>query len=140
MTDAIVARPTVFDIEGTTELPNHPSLKGCRCKCGYVYFPRQHYGCEACGRTGNDIEEIKLSGKGKLLSFATVHRSTLDKYKAPYIVASILLDDDCVTRALLNVTDDSQLKVGQIVYSTLTIVGHDEQGKKIVDLQFTPKF
>lgn len=137
MEESIALRPSVFSLQGTTELPDHPSLKGCRCKCGYVFFPRQHYGCEMCGATEGDIEDIELNGKGQLRAFTKVHRSHLKNHKAPYYVGTIVLDAGCEIRSLIDVTDESLLSVGQTVYSTLTVVAHEE-GKKVVDLRFTP--
>ncbi len=138
MVSYLPAKPSLFSLEGTPHLPDYPALKGCRCKCGYVFFPRQRYGCERCGRFGHDIEDIEISGKGKLRAFATVHRSDSENYQAPYIAATIVLDAGCAIRALLDVADESSLFIGQTVYSTLTVVDCDERGRKIADLRFTP--
>ncbi|WP_077213192.1 Zn-ribbon domain-containing OB-fold protein [Bacillus dakarensis] len=137
MIDQIALRPSVFSIRGTEELPDRPSLKGCQCKCGYVFFPRQYFGCESCGRFGDDIENIEMSGRGKIREFATVHRSQRKDLPAPYIVATIVLDAGVVIRGLLDVTDEKQLSIGQTVYSTLSSVGRDEDGREIVDLRFS---
>lgn len=138
MEKCIALRPSVFSLQGTAELPDHPSLLGSRCKCGYVFFPRQHYGCEMCGATEEEIEDIELNGKGQLRAFTKVHRSHLKNYKAPFYVGTIILDAGCEIRSLIDVADESLLSVGQTVYSTLTAVAHEE-GKLVVDLRFTPK-
>ena len=137
MIDQIALRPTVFSLIGTEDLPERPSLKGCQCKCGYVFFPRQYFGCESCGRLGDEIEDIEMSGRGKIREFATVHRSHRKDLIAPFIVATIVLDAGVVIRALLNVTDAKLLSIGQTVYSTLSTVGQGEDGREIVDLRFT---
>lgn len=136
MNEQIALRPTVFSLQGTEELPERPALKGCQCKCGYVFFPRQYFGCESCGRLPDEIEDIEISGKGKLREFATVHRSHRKDLEAPFIVAKIILDVGIVIRALLDVHDEKMLSIGQTVYSNLTTVGKDEEGRDIVDLRF----
>lgn len=137
MNDQIALRPTVFSLKGTEELPERPSLKGCQCKCGYVFFPRQYFGCESCGRLADEIEDIEMSGRGKIREFATVHRSHRKDLKAPFIVATIVLDAGVAIRALLDVNDEKLLSIGQTVYSTLSTVEKDEDGREIVDLRFT---
>lgn len=139
MAERIALKPSVFSLQGTEDLPDHPALKGCRCKCGYVFFPRQYYGCEMCGSL--EIEDIKLKGKGILNSFVTVHinLSSRKDLATPYIVASIVHEDNCTFTALLDVKDESSLAIGKTVYSTLHVVGTDEQGREIVDLRFSPK-
>ena len=63
----------LFIDTGTDAVPDRPALVGGRCVCGYVFFPMQTYGCEKCGRFGNDLKEVRLSGRGRLLAFAQVH-------------------------------------------------------------------
>lgn len=138
MTQIVPSNPDLFSIKGTSDLPEHPSLKGCRCKCGYVFFPRHQYGCEFCGRTNDEIDVIDLTGKGRLRAFATVHRHNSENIKTPFIVATIILKDGCAIRALLDVTDEEQLTVGQTVYSSLVEIRNDDEGRKIVDLRFKP--
>ena len=50
-----------------------PSLSGGECRCGYVFFPWQTYGCERCGLSGDALRPKRLTGKGTLRAKATVH-------------------------------------------------------------------
>lgn len=137
MTTKKLLKSNAYTEQGTPDLPDHPALKGSNCQCGHVYFPRQHFGCESCGNTGEVVENVLMSGKGTLHSFAKVHRSAIKKYPAPYFIGSVLLDRGCVIRAILNVKDESQLKIGQTVYSELVKIDKNENNEEVFDLRFT---
>ncbi len=60
-----------------------------RCKeCGKLFYPPSEY-CLHC--LGHDTEWVKLSGKGKVFSFAIVRRAGMPAFAAeiPYVVAII---------------------------------------------------
>lgn len=139
MRERVALHEELFSLHGTPELPDHPALKGARCACGHVFFPRKTYGCEKCGRRPDEIEPVELTGRGRLLAFAKVHRSALEQLLAPYMVGTILLDDGCAVRALLADVDEQDLQHGQTVYTKLVAIGEDEQGRTIVDVRFSPK-
>ncbi|WP_421077326.1 Zn-ribbon domain-containing OB-fold protein [Methanothermococcus sp. Ax23] len=69
------------------------NLIGTRCKtCGTVYFPSRNV-CPKCRRKG-DIEQYKLSGKGKIYTYSIIHTPPKDFEKlAPYVIAIIELDE-----------------------------------------------
>lgn len=140
MNKKIALKPFLYSLEGTADLPNHPAIKGSKCPCGYIFFPRQNYGCEKCGRHGEEIENILMSGKGKIKQIATVHKSHLKELEAPFSVATIVLDSGCVIRALLDDGEDAHVFIGKTVYSTLKKIGIDDQGREIFDLRFTVKY
>ena len=49
-------------------------LRGMRCKaCKTLFFPAQHFGCEACGADENNLVTDWFSSHGKLHTFTTVH-------------------------------------------------------------------
>ncbi len=135
MMQAVPSKPELFAIKEA----GNPALKGCRCACGHVFFPRNEYGCEACGNTSEKIENIELSGEGEIRAFAKVHQHHSDELKPPFVVATIVLKEGCAIRALLDVRDEKELSVGQTVFSSLVEIGVDEQGRKIVDLRFKPQ-
>ncbi|NIP40619.1 MAG: transcriptional regulator, partial [Candidatus Aenigmarchaeota archaeon] len=58
--------------------------------CENVYFPPRNL-CPACRRSG-DIQELQLSGKGKILSY-TIIRTPPEGFEhyVPYAVAIIRL-------------------------------------------------
>ena len=86
-------------------------LLGVRCAgCGRVAFPRQHYGCEACGETRS--EDVELEAQGTLLSYATVHLHQSKSIAAPFVIGEIGLDAGPTLRLTLAEPDDRELRIG----------------------------
>ena len=75
-------------------------LKGGRCKCGYVFFPWQSFGCERCGDV-ESLEPIHLAGRGSVLSSVTVHLHASNDRPTPFVIAAVRLADGPVVRTLL---------------------------------------
>ena len=68
-------------------------LIGSRCpKCGAIYFPRRSL-CVKCG--SRELEEYKLSEKGKLLSYTVIREDAPAGFErqTPYIVGLVELED-----------------------------------------------
>jgi uncharacterized OB-fold protein len=139
-----ILKPSLYATEGTTAVPDHPSLKGGKCAgCGYVFFPLQTYGCEVCGQSGAALQPFALSGAGTLIASAKVHihapRTAAEKdvkpLAAPFTIGSIKLDDGPTVRTLLVDIDEGSLKPGQKMVAKLVSVGGDTRA--IVDLRFT---
>ena len=70
MSPSELLKPTLYAAEGTAAVPDHPALHGGKCTCGHVFFPMQTYGCEVCGRNGDALQPLRLSGRGKLIATA----------------------------------------------------------------------
>jgi uncharacterized OB-fold protein len=127
--------PAVFSTEGTPSLPQHPALLGGRCQaCGYVFFPMQTYGCEACG--SQNLEAKALSGRGRLIASAEVFVSGNKYFPAPYTVGSIVTDDGAVVRAILDVPPDARLTPGAVMVTRLVHETRPDRGAH--DLRFAP--
>ena len=109
----------LFIDTGTDAVPDRPALVGGRCVCGYVFFPMQTYGCEKCGRFGNDLKEVRLSGRGRLLAFAQVHLHARPYPKVPFTVVVVALDDGPVLKALLDPAVDDELRSGSVMLAKL---------------------
>lgn len=144
MSETQLLKPALYAAEGTASVPDHPSLKGGKCQCGYVFFPAQTYGCEMCGRIGDALQPVALSGRGTLIALATVHihasrtptqNVDVKAHQAPFTVGSIKLDDGPTVRTLLAGVDEKALKPGHKMVTTLIPVGAD--AKSILDLRFT---
>lgn len=89
------------------------TLRGVACrKCGHLAFPEQHYGCEKCGATGDDLVPRALDAKGELLAFATVNLHRGKDIDAPFVVGSIRLDDGPTVRCTLVEQDENELTHG----------------------------
>ena len=143
MPAAVLLKAKLYQGEGTAKQPSLPSLKGGRCTCGAVFFPMQTYGCEFCGSHGDALQPVALSGKGKLMSAATVHlhaaKSANPKVKpltAPFTVGVIRLDDGPTIRTLIVGARDKDLAPGTEMVATLEHVGAEDPA--LVDLRFTP--
>jgi uncharacterized OB-fold protein len=103
----------------------------------------QTYGCEFCGRDGDALQPQGLSGKGKLMSSATVHlhaaksaNPAVKPLTAPFTVGVIRLDDGPTIRTLIVGAQDKELAPGTAMVATLVPVGADDPS--LVDLRFTP--
>jgi len=84
------------------EIPQRYRLEAGKCKeCNNISFPERII-CPECGST--DIEIVKLSGKGKLVTF-TIIRIAPDGFidQAPYAVGIIELDEGI--RVMGQITD-----------------------------------
>lgn len=134
MPSRVAAQPELYSANAETT----PALNGGRCQaCGYVFFPPQHYGCEACGAPPEKLEPVSIRGSGTLHSFATVHLHQSKSIETPFTVGVIVLDDGPTTRSLLTARTDEGLKIGDRVESVLVPSGSDEHGNEVVELRFT---
>lgn len=113
--------------EGSPEL----RLRARRCACGYVCFPPQQYGCERCGRSGADSEEVALAARGALTSLAVVH--VHGKLPTPYAVGRVLLDDGVAIDVTVELA--AGLTVGSRVQGRLVLT-KDGSGVEARDCQF----
>src|SRR5262245_20452118 len=86
-----------------------PVLRGGRCRCGYVFFPMQTYGCERCGCAGDALTPAALAGRGRLVATARVHLHADPARPAPFTIGTIALDAGPVIRTLLIDTDGVDL-------------------------------
>lgn len=108
-----------FEAAGTDAVPQFPALIGGKCRCGNIFFPMQRFGCEACGRQGDDLSEVKLSGRGTLHTFAQVHLHARPYPKVPFTVLEIALDDGPLVRALFDQPTEADLRRGDRMVATV---------------------
>lgn len=93
-----------------------PSLRGQKCDgCGRISFPPNPYGCEKCGATAAMLADHPLSGHGQVLALVTTNHANQRNLPVPYTVASIMLEDGPVIRALMRDTTGESLTVGDKV-------------------------
>lgn len=114
-------------------------LRGGRCACGHVFFPMQTYGCEVCGRTGDDLQPALLDGRGTLVASARVLLHAAKDRQTPFVVASIRLKDGPVVRTLLAEDSTQRMPIGTPLQTRLVKVGRTETGEALVDLRFAPE-
>lgn len=99
-----------------------PFREGClagelrlpRCQtCGrWVWYPRRR--CPGCG--GRNLSWTRVSGRGRLFTWVTVHRAFLPELapRVPFVTALVELEEDPALRlaAWLDVPPETRLRVG----------------------------
>jgi uncharacterized OB-fold protein len=129
-------KPGLYAVDAPAGQP--VGLAGGRCVCGYVFFPMQTYGCEKCGRFGDDLTPALLAGRGTLIASARVHFHAGKDRAAPFTVAAVKLAEGPVVRSLVAGDDTVALLPGQAMTTILVPVGTDAGGATLVDLRFVP--
>ena len=102
-----------------------PYLEGSRCKnCGAVFTGARTI-CAGCGKR-NEMETIRLPGKGKLYAYSIVHRS-FPGVPVPYISAVVKLEGGCALKGCLIRTEPDPEKLAFDM--PVDIVFGDAQGR-----------
>lgn len=115
-----------------------PKLLGSRCKaCGERFFPRRLV-CAKC--LSRDVENIELSGKGKLYTYTHVHvpmfgaqRTDLSKY----CVGQVDLPEGVRIQTIL-MGDPAKLEIGMEMEIGLETLRQDDEGNDVVIYRFRP--
>jgi uncharacterized OB-fold protein len=127
-------KPALFQREGTAQAPNNHALLGGECSdCGYVFFPMRTYGCERCG--GINLAARALTGRGRVLTRATVHEHHGPGRTAPFTVAAVLTEDGPMVRAVLDPATENEIEIGSMVVTTLVPETRPDRGE--FDLRLT---
>jgi scaffold protein (connect acetoacetyl-CoA thiolase and HMG-CoA synthase) len=96
-------------------IPQRYNLIGSKCQhCGKVFFPKRVL-CPECRRKGK-LEDIKLSGEGKIHTYSVIHTPTEEfKLIAPYVVAIVELEEGAkITTQIVDCNPDD-VKIGEEV-------------------------
>jgi uncharacterized OB-fold protein len=126
--DNVVAEQEIFK-------PALP-LVGGKCRCGYVFFPMQIFGCEMCGRYGDDLTPVTLSGRGQVVSKAVVHIHADPKRPPPFAVAIVALEEGPQVRAFLADPPETSAEPGDAVTARLFHSKHNDSDSRL-DVGFT---
>lgn len=129
---ARIEHPTLYK-EGA----HSPVLFASRCAaCARVSFPRQSFGCEACG--GQELTEVEIAARGVLLSFALVRKHMGADIAAPFAIGEIRLEDGPVIRCTLaDGLEEATLRAGAIVAGVLT--NNPKSSADVLELRFAPE-
>jgi uncharacterized protein len=113
-----------------------PYLKGGRCKaCQVVSFPERSI-CPSC--TGQDIETVSLSRRGKLHTFTEVYQKPPDYLgEVPYIIGRVLLPEGVFVLAQLK-AKEQRLKVNMDMELVVESIYKDENGVEQLAYKFKP--
>jgi uncharacterized OB-fold protein len=115
------------------ELRNN-KLMGTKCKkCGEVYFPPRA-DCTKC--MSNDMEWRNHSGKGKLVTFTTIHAApTGFDDIAPYTIGVVDLQEGGRLLAWVEGIKPEELKIGMELRATPQILEDIEELKVVYVLR-----
>ena len=113
-----------------------PVLRGGRCECGYTFFPMQTFGCERCGRSGEALQPMELSGWGKLVATAAVYVHSDHKRPTPFVIGTVALDDGPVIRTLLTEAPPANSEQPVRVAAMLVPVESADGNGTALDLRF----
>ena len=115
-------------VRGWRHIQQRYNLIGSKCsQCGKVFFPKRVI-CPECRRRGK-IEDIKLSGKGKIYTYSVINTPTEEfKTLAPYVVAIIELEEG--TRITSQIVDcnPKEIEIGdevEVVFRKIRTEGDD---------------
>jgi hypothetical protein len=115
-------------IRGWRHIQQRYNLIGSKCsECGKVFFPKRVI-CPECRRRGK-LEDIKLSGKGKIYTYSVINTPT-DEFKtlAPYVVAIIELEEGTKITSQIVDCDPEEVEIGdevEVVFRKIRKEGND---------------
>jgi uncharacterized OB-fold protein len=123
-----------------SSLDDKPQLIGSRCpRCGEVFFPKKAYGiCNHC--QSKNLEEVKLSRKGKIYSFTIVMQKPPEYYKGPvpYAEGFVELPEGVRVETLFTDCKFDDLRIGMDVEMVVEKLHEDEEGNEILAYKFRP--
>jgi len=109
-------------------IPQRYNLIGSKClQCGKVFFPKRIL-CPECRRKGK-LEDLNLSGKGKILTYSVIETPT-DEFKdiAPYVVAIVELEEGAKVTTQIVDYDIEKVEIGkevEMVFRKIREAGDD---------------
>jgi len=109
------------------EIPSRYNLVGSKCgNCGALDFPPRIV-CPRCGRKSvGRMERMKLSGRGKVVTFTIVHDApkAFDMLK-PYVLAIVETDEGVRMTSTIIDVDPAEVKIGMPVESAFRKLGEE---------------
>jgi len=106
-----LAETRSFTIESFYKFVGEGKLMAAKCsKCGAMLLPPRPL-CTKCFST--DFEWVKLSGRGKLLSYTVIHVSPPQfESMAPYIVGIVKLEEGLRLPGMIRGVEPEKIRVG----------------------------
>ncbi len=118
-----------------------PQLIGSRCRnCGEVFFPQRDLGlCSNCQST--NLDQIKLSSRGKIYSYTVVMQRPPEYYQGdvPYAIGFVELPEGVRIETLFTGCNLEELKIGMDVEMVIEKLQGDEAGNEILAYKFKPQ-
>ena len=117
-----------------------PQLIGSKClSCGEIFFPKKEKGrCINC--QAENLEDIKLSRKGKVYSFTIVMIQPPMYYKGPvpYAFGYVELPEGVRVETLFTDCDLEAMKIGMDAELVIEKLHDDDEGNEIMAYKFRP--
>jgi uncharacterized OB-fold protein len=111
------------------ETQSRYNLIGRKCeKCEQVYFPPRKL-CPKCRRASiGKMEPVQLTGKGKIISFSTVHDGLPEfQMQIPYTMAIVEFEEGARVTGQIVDSEPDDVKIGSEVRAVFRKLG--EEGK-----------
>ncbi len=128
-------------LEGLWTTPSSPEEKpqliGSKCpSCGEVVFPK-NMACINCQH--EEMDEVKLSRRGKIITLSTVLLTPPRYYKGPvpYTIGYVDLPDEHTVYTAFSGAPE-HYKVGMDVELVIEKLHEDDQGNEIMGFKFKP--
>ena len=103
------------------------NMQGRKCgSCEAVYFPPRDL-CPKCRRESiGKMEKLKLSGKGKVISYSIIHDGLPEFHmQVPYTMAIIELEEGPKITGQIVDTDPDNIKIGTEVEAVFRKLGQE---------------
>jgi uncharacterized OB-fold protein len=117
-----------------------PQLIGSRCRsCGELFFPRKDIAL--CGHCqSGELEEVKLSTKGKIYNYTIVTQRPPVYYRGevPYALGFVELPEGIRIETLFTGCDPDSLHVGMDVELVIQKLHEDDDGNEVMAYKFRP--
>jgi uncharacterized OB-fold protein len=125
--------------EGLFHIPSSasekPYLMGSQCRnCQEVIFPQRKI-CLNC--FGRDLEQVKLSSKGRLFTFTINHQGPRE-FSTPYASGFIDLPEGVRIYSLLTDWEMKGLKIGAEMELVIKKIKEDNEGNVVLGYKFEP--
>lgn len=124
-------------------IPQRYRLVGAKCKsCGAVTFPPKGV-CKAC-LASSEFEDVTLSGRGRIHTFATIGAGSAppefaeqERASGPYPIAIVELEEGPKVIGQLTEVDPKAVRIGQPVRAELRRI-YEEEGVVRYGFKFVP--
>lgn len=125
--------------------PTEPHLIGSKCQaCGDYFFPKTR-ACVNPRCMSSDIEEVLLSRKGRLFTYAVNYYEPPPPYRSlgpfvPYATAVIELEKEKmkIGGQIVSGYDLAKLRIGMEVETVVVTLHIDDQGNEVLAWKFRP--
>lgn len=126
--------------EGLWRAPpdEEPYLIGSKCSsCGEIVFPKMQV-CPNCQE--QNVEEVKLSRRGKIYTVTVVMQQPPLYYKGPvpYALGYVELPEGVRLETLYTDCDPDSLEIGMDVELVVEKLYDDDEGNELITYKFRP--